>query len=106
MDVIQLLSLATGSRIGPTVPIGDFRLINGPIPIHIYGDNIVATVEIQGTLATQGDVNISSSDATFTTIENGSFTAKTITALFSQVSHIRAYVSSYTSGTVGVRILK
>lgn len=105
MEIINLLSNAISSEVGSAISIGDFRMINGPIPIHIYGENIAATIEIQGTLAIQEDVNISASTATFTTIENGTFYVKTLTALFAPVTHLRANISAYTSGTVNVCIL-
>ena len=103
MDVITLLDEITADADGTAYKVGDYRLVNGPIAFLIYGDNISATVNIQGTIAT--DAEVTAGTAPFRTINGGSFTEEAATALVAQFSHIRGQVISYSSGTVSLRML-
>jgi hypothetical protein len=95
-------SVATGA--GTHVAVGDFRLMNGAIPILLYGGSagFVATVGIQGTIALPDDAN--SGNCKWITIEGGEFTEETASALFAPFTHLRGYVSAYTSGTINLKI--
>lgn len=105
MDVYTLISANAATITGNPVKIGDYRLINGAIPFLIYGEDatITATINIQGTVAT--DAEVSAGTAKFITIDGGSFTSQAATALIAQFSHIRAQISSYSAGTISVRML-
>ena len=103
MEIVQLLHNTHADADGQAKPIGDFRLINGPIAFLIYGPNINATINIQGTIATQDEVN--DGTANWVTVEGGSFTEEKATALFVQFTHMRAQVDSYSAGTISVRML-
>lgn len=103
MEIVQLLEDVTANTEGQPVAIGDFRIINGPISLLVYGSGISATVNIKGTIATQDEVN--EGTATFETITGGSFTDAAATALITQFTHIRADVESYSAGTISARML-
>ena len=90
---------ATGS--GSPLEIGDFRLMNGAIPILLHG-TFSATIEIQATIALNDDVVLG--NCNWVTIEGGTFTDEVATALFAPFTHIKGYVSSYTSGTINLKV--
>ncbi len=103
MDVKQLLLDVTSDANGAPVKIGDYRGINGPIPFLIYGSGISATINIQGTIAT--DDEVAAATCTWITIDGGDFTTEKATALFAPFTHVRGQVTSYSAGTISMRML-
>jgi hypothetical protein len=101
MDVKQLLDNegTTGAFSSEALKIGDYRLINGAIPVMVYG-TFTGTVQIEGTIAT--DEEVADDTAEWMALVGGSFTSAGIMALFTQVSHIRATID-ISDGGVSVR---
>lgn len=105
MEVIQLCSASTATGAGSTKPLPGWRLAAGPIPVQIYTTQstaFVGTVKLQGTISTVAEVKAGTEH--WSDIEGAIWTSETIDAIFAQVTHIRSYISSYTSGQISVRI--
>lgn len=103
MDIKQLLTAAIAIGAGNAVPIDSSKLVNGAIPILIHGEvgPVEAEIEIQGTIATQSEVDLGTCN--WEAIEGGLFRKETATALIAPFSHIRANVVAYTCGTISIR---
>ena len=99
-QTIVTLCTATGTGAGSPVAIPAARMLVGSIPIHVSG-TFVGTVAVEGTIATQSEVD--GLTAVWTQIEGGSFTTPTLTAVFTAPTHIRANVTAYTSGTINIK---
>ena len=100
MDVVQVLDAEDTTGSSSAVKIGNYRLINGSIPIMVYG-SFTGTVQIEGTIST--DDEVADNSAVWLPLVGGSFTSTGFMALFTQVSHIRATVD-LSGGAVSVRL--
>lgn len=103
MEIKQLLTAVTVVGAGNAVAIDTDKLVNGAIPILIYGGigAIAAEIEIQGTIATNAEV--AAGTCNWEVIEGGIFREEIATALIAPFSHIRANITSYTNGTISIR---
>lgn len=73
-----------------------------PMAIEVFG-TFVGTVILEGTIATQAEVNAGT--ATWLPITGASWTVPTLAAITCPVSHLRANVTAWTSGAVNVRAI-
>jgi len=101
-SVTQLVNAATGTGAEPAVKVDERRIDHGYIALQVYG-TFVGTVDIQGTIATQQEID--EGTAVWSNITSATFSAPTCTKLDTAYPWIRGNVSGYTSGTINVRAL-
>lgn len=105
MEVFQLCSASMATGSGTTFKLPGWRTALGAIPVQIYTTQataFVGTVKLQGTIATK--VEVQAGTNTWSDINGASWTAETIDALFVQPTHVRSYITAYTSGQISMRI--
>lgn len=71
-----------------------------PMGVEVFG-TFVGTVILEGTIATQAEVN--GSTATWLPITGASWTTPTLAQITAPYTHIRANVTAYTSGSINAR---
>jgi len=105
MEVYQLCTASVATGAGTTFKLPGHRIALGSIPVQVYTTQataFVGTVKLQGTIATDDEVTLGTNRWTY--LRNASWTTETIDALFAQVTHIRSYITAYTSGAISVRL--
>ena len=102
-NIVVLLDAVGATGPGPIVRM-DINITRqgGSIPILLSGV-ITATVQLEGTIATDYDIN--KNLAVFEAISNAVWTADTADGLFTPFTHIRANVVSWTAGTITMKTL-
>jgi hypothetical protein len=104
-EVYQLRSASSATGAGSTFKLAGWRMGLGPIAVQIYSTQVTAfvgAVKLQGTIASEDEV--SAGTERWSDIDGASWTAETIDALFAKPLYIRSFVSSCTTGVIGVRL--
>ena len=103
MFVTLATLLPAVSAAGPGYPVACPQELPGKsVGIQVSG-TFVGTVILEGTIATQAEVN--GATAAWTAITGASWTVPALASLTLAYTHIRANVTAYTSGSITVRAI-
>lgn len=97
-----LLSAAGATGAGPDYAIPLPECNWQKMGVEVQG-TFVGTVILEGTIATQAEVNALT--AVWLPLAGASWTVPTLTGVDAPVTHVRANVTAYTSGAITVKVI-
>ncbi|GEM_PF-5751324 len=93
--------LVAANATGPGNPVALApEMTRKPLGLEVFG-TFVGTVILEGTIATQAEVN--GATASWAAIPTASWTTPALANLTTPYTHVRANVTAYTSGAINVR---
>ena len=99
LRTVKLLDASIATGAGPPIKLDPRRFMFGELSLNLRGPNFSGVVRLYGNSST-----ISGTPGTFdeewTQVESGTWASNGVRTLFGYIPWIRAYVESYTSGTL------